>query len=84
MYFDYLSELCGFGSYERIIIFDFQGLLDDYFLTTICGKHGYKLIYYNDVEEFRYLYESEIKKNQGKYLKYIFLMILDVISFVRL
>lgn len=53
MYFDYLSELCGFGSYERIIIFDFQGLLDDYFLTTICGKHGYKLIYYNDVEEFR-------------------------------
>lgn len=68
MYFDYLSELCGFGSYERIIIFDFQGLLDDYFLTTICGKHGYKLIYYNDVEEFRYLYESEIKKNQGKYL----------------
>lgn len=68
MFFDYLNEICGFGSYDRIIVLDFQKIVEDHYLSMIAGKFGYKLIYYNDVEEFRYLYETEIKKNQERYL----------------
>lgn len=68
MFFGYLSKLCGFGSFKRIIIFDFQKIIDDSYLSKISKKFGYKLIYYNDIEEFRYLYETEIKKNQDRYL----------------
>jgi len=68
MFFDYLSELCGFGIYDRIILFDFQKIVHDNYLDLICKKFGYKLIYYDDVEGFRYIYETEIKKSKDKYL----------------
>ena len=68
MFFDYLNQFSGIGSYDRIIIFDFQEIIEDNYLSIVAEKFGYCLIYYNDVEEFRYLYETEIKKNQERYL----------------
>ena len=68
MFFDYLNAQCGFGSHERIIIVDFQKIIEDNYLSVISEKYGYILVYYDDVEEFRYLYETEIKKNQNRYL----------------
>ncbi len=68
MFFDYLNELCGFSIYGRIIIFDFQEIIEDSYLSMVSRKFGYNMIYYDDIEEFRYLYETEIKKNQDKYL----------------
>lgn len=68
MFFNYLNELCGFGSHERIIIFDSKEILEDNYLSMISRKYDYILLYYNDVEEFRYLFETEIKKNQSRYI----------------
>ena len=61
MFFDYLDEVCGFGSYDRIIIFDFQKIIEDNHLSMVGGKFGYNLIYYDDIEKFRYLSVSRSK-----------------------
>ncbi|HHV38840.1 MAG TPA: PglZ domain-containing protein [Tepidimicrobium sp.] len=68
MFFNYLSELCGFGIYGKIAIFDFQKIIGDDHLSNISGEFGYKLIYYDDVERFRYIYETEIKESKDRYL----------------
>ena len=48
---------------ERIIIFDFKEIIEDSYLSMVSQKFGYKIIYYDDIEEFRYLYETEITKS---------------------
>lgn len=68
MFYDYLNKLCGFSSHERIIIFDFEGILEDNYLSAISEKYKYMLVHYDDTEKFRYLYETEIKNNQDRYL----------------
>ena len=68
MFLDYLINLCGLGIYDRIILFDFQNIIEDDYFGLISEKYGYKLIYYDDVEYFRYIYETEIKKSKDKYL----------------
>ncbi|MGD9567045.1 MAG: PglZ domain-containing protein [Sedimentibacter sp.] len=68
MFFDYLNKLCGIGIYEKIIIFDFKSIIEDNYLSMISNKFKYNLIFYDDVENFRYLYETEVKKNHDKYI----------------
>lgn len=68
MFYDYLNEICGIGIYGRIIISDFKKVIEDNYLSRISEDFGYEIVSYEDVEEFRYLYESKIKKNQDKYL----------------
>lgn len=68
MFYNYLNEICGIDIYERIIILDFKKIIEEEYLSRINGDFGYEIILYEDVEEFRYLYESKIKKNQDRYL----------------
>ena len=88
MFFDYLNELCGVGIYEGLLYLIWE-IIEDSYLSMVSQKFGYKIIYYDDAEEFRYLYETEIKKNQDKYLVIlrtdIYLpMILDVNSIAKI
>ena len=68
MFFNYLTELCGLGSYDRIVLLDFQDLIDDSYLPDIAEQYGCELIYYEDIEKFRYIYETVIKKSGQRYL----------------
>ena len=68
MFLEYLNSICGFAVYERLIIFDFQEIISEDLALSIKDRFEYELIYYDDIEKFRYLYESKIKENQGKYL----------------
>ncbi len=68
MFYNYLNEICGIGIYERIIISDFKKIIEEEYLSRISKDFGYEIISYEDIEGFRYLYESKIKKNQDKYL----------------
>ncbi len=71
MFFEFLNEILGIGIYEKIVALDFIKVMDDDFLFKMNEDFGYEIIYYDDVEKFRYLYESEIKKEQGKYLAFL-------------
>ncbi len=65
---NYIIEICGVGIYDRIIISDYKRIMEEGCLSRISEDFGYKVIYYEDIEEFRYLYENEMKKNRDKYL----------------
>jgi hypothetical protein len=68
LFCNYIIEICGIGIYDRIIVSDYKRIMEDSCLSRIGEDFGYKIVCYEDIEEFRYLYESEIKKNQDKYL----------------
>ena len=68
MFLDYFITLYGLGIYDRVILFDFQNIIGDDYLELISKKFDYKLIFYDDIEKFRYIFETEIKKSKGKYL----------------
>jgi len=68
LFCNYIIEICGIGIYNRIIVSDYKRIIKDSCLSRIGEDFGYKIVCYEDIEEFRYLYEGEIKKTQDKYL----------------
>ncbi len=68
MFFNYLKDICGIGVYKRLIFLDSKNIINDEYLDILGDKSCYKVLFYNDVLEFRYLYEKEIKKSNDKYL----------------
>lgn len=70
MFFKSLDKTLGIGIYEKIFVLDFTKIkiIDNKYLYRTNRDFEYKIIYYDDIEKFRYLYESKIKKEQDKYL----------------
>lgn len=68
MFLDSLNNLFGFNIYGKIIIYDLHNTISEAMALILADRFNYQLIYYDDVEEFRYLYETEIKKNNARYL----------------
>lgn len=53
---------------DRILIKDFHNLLsDDYIVSKILGE-GYEILYYSDVDDFRYQYETNYRGKSKKLL----------------
>lgn len=67
MFFDYLKSELGVGIYDRIMIYDKNNIISAEHISLLESNFGYNIVFYQDVEEFRYLFESEIKKNNEKY-----------------
>lgn len=68
MFFKYLIEICGFGFYDRIAIFDYKDIVKDSYLKKAATDFNYKILHYKDIEKFRYIYETKIKTNKDKYI----------------
>lgn len=68
MFFNYLSQLCGFGIYDKIIVFDFRDIMKEDYLAKASLEFGYKILFYIDIEAFRYAYETEIKDSKARHI----------------
>lgn len=67
--FEELLEMKLALQYEKcIFVTDYDNILNVYSCDSLIKKYEFKLIYYKDVEEFRYLFETKIKMSNDKYL----------------
>lgn len=67
MFKEYVIQTLGVNYEEKVMIFDFDNIESRYSYTSVLSELGFRLISYDDALEFRYLYESEIKKSSDKF-----------------
>lgn len=68
MFFEHLKAELGLGIHERIMIYDKNKIINQEHISLLRDKYKYNIVYYRDVEEFRYIFETQIKKNKDRYL----------------
>ncbi len=61
-----LSELFEIEYENRLIIFDFEQMINHYDYSGYLQKHEFEVVRYNDVEEFRFDYETSFKDTNRK------------------
>lgn len=67
--FEELLEMRLALQYEKfILVADYDNILNVYNCNSLISKHGFKVIHYRDVEEFRYIFETNIKRYNNKFL----------------
>jgi len=62
-----IAELLSIKYEKRLLIFDAGGFCDAFDYTGLLVSHGFEVIRYEDVEEFRLMYEQNIRNSDDKY-----------------